>query len=114
MRPHVKIHRTCETISPDPAFIGPMPYQDLPPPPAGLLDDAGLFLDFDGTLVDLADRPDGVVVGDSLHALLRRRDDVGIGAGGLGGARARTWSSRPSGAWTRPRSSGTRARCGRH
>jgi trehalose 6-phosphate phosphatase len=45
---------------------------DLPPPPAGLLDDAGLFLDFDGTLVELAERPDAVVVGDGLRDLLRR------------------------------------------
>lgn len=71
----VKIHRTCETISPDPAFIGPMPYQDLPPPPAGLLDDAGLFLDFDGTLVELADKPDGVTVDPALRALLARLPD---------------------------------------
>ncbi|MDJ0277233.1 trehalose-phosphatase [Sphingomonas sp. 2R-10] len=52
-----------------------MAHQDLPPPPAGLLDDAGLFLDFDGTLVDLADRPEGVVVGDRLRALLARLPD---------------------------------------
>lgn len=49
-----------------------MPYQDLPPPPAGLLDDAGLFLDFDGTLVELADKPDGVTVDPTLRALLAR------------------------------------------
>ncbi len=72
MRLYVKIHRTCETISLRAAFTDPMAHQDLPPPPAGLLDDAGLFLDFDGTLVDLADRPEGVVVGDRLRALLAR------------------------------------------
>ncbi len=49
-----------------------MPHPDLPPPPAGLLDDAGLFLDFDGTLVELTHRPDGVVVEAALHRLLRR------------------------------------------
>lgn len=49
-----------------------MAHPDLPPPPAGLLDDAGLFLDFDGTLVELAERPDAVVVGDRLRSLLYR------------------------------------------
>lgn len=44
----------------------------LPPPPAGLLDGAALFLDFDGTLVDLAATPDGIVVPDALKALLPR------------------------------------------
>ncbi len=49
-----------------------MVHPDLPLPPADLLDGAGLFLDFDGTLVELADRPDDVVVGDTLHRLLLR------------------------------------------
>ena len=31
-----------------------------------------LFLDFDGTLVDIADRPDGVVVAPGLHDLIER------------------------------------------
>ncbi|WP_235515079.1 trehalose-phosphatase [Sphingomonas sp. Leaf25] len=51
---------------------GAMAHFDLPPPPPGLLDDAGLFLDFDGTLVELVDRPEAIVVGDTLRALLRR------------------------------------------
>lgn len=38
---------------------------DLPAP-----DTATLLLDFDGTLVDIADRPDGVIVPDRVHALL--------------------------------------------
>ena len=57
---------------------------DLPPPPdlAALLDQGrtgaplSLFLDFDGTLVDLAETPGGIVVPghlkDSLHALSDR------------------------------------------
>ncbi|MEP9400746.1 trehalose-phosphatase [Sphingomonas sp. VNH70] len=51
---------------------GAMAHPDLPLPPPGLLDDAGLFLDFDGTLVELVDRPEAVVVGDALRDLLRR------------------------------------------
>lgn len=48
------------------------------PPPQNLLRRASLFLDFDGTLVELAERPDAVVVGErlgSLMALLRARLD---------------------------------------
>ena len=43
----------------------------LAPPPA-LPATAALFLDFDGTLVALADRPEAVTVPDSLHGLLAR------------------------------------------
>jgi len=43
---------------------------DLKPPPRALLDGACLFLDFDGTLVELADRPDAVAVDEGLAALL--------------------------------------------
>lgn len=42
----------------------------LPAPPAALLDGASLFMDFDGTLVDLADRPDMVSVDETLHHLV--------------------------------------------
>ncbi len=66
------IVRICETISRDAAFTLTMAHSDLPPPPAGLLADAGLFLDFDGTLVELAERPDAVVVGRELTGLLAR------------------------------------------
>lgn len=43
---------------------------ELPPPPPGLLDGAALFLDFDGTLVSIADRHDAVVADDGLVALV--------------------------------------------
>lgn len=46
--------------------------RDLPPPPATLLAGAALFLDFDGTLVELAETPDGIHVPDHLGPLLRR------------------------------------------
>jgi trehalose 6-phosphate phosphatase len=46
--------------------------RDLPPPPADLLDAASLFLDFDGTLVELADRPEAVSVDVALAGLLDR------------------------------------------
>lgn len=45
---------------------------DLPPPPASLLDGAALFLDFDGTLVELAETPDAITVPDNLQGLLKR------------------------------------------
>lgn len=43
---------------------------DLQHPPRQLLENASLFLDFDGTLVDLAERPDAVLVSAGLHDLL--------------------------------------------
>ena len=43
-----------------------------PPPPIELLRGASLFLDFDGTLVDIAPRPDAVSVSAELSDLLSR------------------------------------------
>ena len=43
----------------------------LAPPPAELLDGASLFLDFDGTLVEIAERPDAVAVDARLNRLVR-------------------------------------------
>jgi trehalose 6-phosphate phosphatase len=44
----------------------------LPPPPPDLLDSTALFLDFDGTLVELADTPDGVSIPTGLRPALER------------------------------------------
>jgi trehalose 6-phosphate phosphatase len=44
----------------------------LPLPPADLLDGAALFLDFDGTLIELAETPDAIRVDPSLCPLLDR------------------------------------------
>lgn len=48
----------------------------LAPPPCDLLGRAFLFLDFDGTLVDLAPRPEDVVVKADLRDLLSRLQAV--------------------------------------
>lgn len=42
----------------------------LAPPPADLLEGASLFLDFDGTLVEIAPRPDAVAVDARLRRLI--------------------------------------------
>lgn len=44
----------------------------LPAPPCGLLGNASLFLDLDGTLLEIASRPGDVIVDDSLKSLLAR------------------------------------------
>jgi trehalose 6-phosphate phosphatase len=49
--------------------------RDLSFPPADLIDGASLFLDFDGTLVELAARPEAVVVDAALTGLLDRLAD---------------------------------------
>ena len=41
-------------------------------PPTTLLSDASLFLDFDGTLVELASTPDSVSLSDDVRSLLRK------------------------------------------
>lgn len=46
--------------------------QSLPAPPGTILDGASLFLDFDGTLVDIAPTPAAVVVDAPLVDLLQR------------------------------------------
>lgn len=45
---------------------------DLHAPPTDLLRDASLFLDFDGTLVEIAERPDAVRVSARLSRVMRR------------------------------------------
>jgi trehalose 6-phosphate phosphatase len=46
--------------------------RSLPLPPPDLLDGAALFLDFDGTLVELAETPGAIAVRPALAPLLRR------------------------------------------
>jgi trehalose 6-phosphate phosphatase len=49
----------------------PPDQRSLPPPPRSLLCNASLFLDFDGTLVNIADTPDAVEVTQELRDLVR-------------------------------------------
>ena len=56
-----------QTTAPGEAPAAGAPAIDLPAPP-----DAWLLLDFDGSLVEIADRPDGVVVDPRVPALLKR------------------------------------------
>lgn len=53
-----------------PELIEPNTAALLAPPPAHLADGASLFLDFDGTLVEIAPRPDAVAVDDRLRTLI--------------------------------------------
>ncbi len=48
----------------------------LSAPPSDLLNDAGVFLDFDGTLVEIASRPDAIIVDDRLRALIDRLAEI--------------------------------------
>lgn len=43
----------------------------LPPPPYQLLSNASLFLDLDGTLIEIASRPDAIIVDDVVIKLLK-------------------------------------------
>lgn len=54
-------------------------HQSLPFPPTDLLRGASLLIDFDGTLVDLVDRPDDVFADAPLRQLLSRLADRGEG-----------------------------------
>ena len=58
------------------AAVGSGPGDLAPPPPLGEIARAALFLDFDGTLVDLAAKPDGIEVPDHLAGALERKAEA--------------------------------------
>lgn len=60
----------------------------LPIPPLSLLDGGALFLDFDGTLVELAEAPDAISVSPTLAPLLQRLSERLGGRVGLVSGRA--------------------------
>ncbi|MEL6518074.1 MAG: trehalose-phosphatase [Pseudomonadota bacterium] len=80
-----------------------MPSQPHTPLSAGPAPDAAaIFLDFDGVLVDLAERPDAITVPDTLGPLLRRLEAATHGATAIVTGRAiddiRTYLDQPP-AW---------------
>lgn len=64
-------------------------YHRIPPPEAALAGRASaIFLDLDGTLVDIAEHPEGIMVGERLHGILERLQRACGGAVALVSGRA--------------------------